>query len=532
MKREKLLNAIGEIDDDLIFDAVHDKKKRGNWPKWGKFAAVAVLAFCVGVGIFTANTVYSGILRLGGFGTVAADSIVLLDVNPSIAFTVDAKERIVKAEGLNEDGRLVLDGMDFTGADMTLAVNAVVGSMLQKGYLSDLQNAILVSVENEDAEKSAALQKRVSDIIGNALQEGNLDGTVLSQTLSDTGSLEQMARDYQISMGKAALIQEVMAQDKTLTAEKLAPLSITEIALISQSKSLSSGTVTQNGTASNKAYISQDAAMEIAYSHAGVNAQDVTKVKAEFDSDDGIMVYEIEFLAGNQKYECDIDARTGQIVKYEVESTGMPPAGTQQPSDAQQPSGTGQPADTQPSSQTTPPPAQTQQPSGAQQPAGQYIGEESAKEAALTHANVSADTVDYMNAWLEYDDGYPEHYEVEFFVGSMEYEYEIDMYTGAVLKCDMENKDSHHGGQRDPEHGDVPGTGSGASAGDIGAEAAKQAALSHAGLAASDIRKLEIDFDYDDGLAVYEVEFECNGYEYEYEIDAVTGAVLKYEIDD
>ena len=514
MKNERILHAIGEIDDDLITDAANDARKRRNWIKWGSLAAV--LALCVTAGLLAANVLHPGILRLGSLWGSAANSIVLLDVNPSIALTVDADERIVTAEGLNEDGRLILEGMDFTGADITVAVNAVIGSMLQKGYLSDLQNAILVSVENDDAERSSALQERVSAIIGNALQNGNVEGTVLSQSLNDTAGLEQMAQAYNISLGKAALIQEVMALDATLTAEKLAPLSITEIALISQSKNLAPTALTQNGTASNKAYISQDAAIEIAYAYANVDAQNVTGIKAEFDSDDGIMIYEIEFRAGTTEYECEIDARTGQVVKYETESKDNPnPPGTaQQPSNTQPPTGTQQPSNTQQ-------PAGTQQPSNTQQPADQYIGEEAAKEAALAHANISADSVSYINAWLSYDDGRPEHYEVEFAVGSARYEYEIDMYSGNVLKYESENTGRHNSNQHHTS-----------SSADIGAEAAKEAALSHAGLTAEQVSKLKAKYDYDDGYALYEVEFECNGYEYEYEIDAATGAILKYEIDD
>lgn len=529
MKREKLLHAIGEIDDDLILDAVHDTKKRRNWMKWGSLAAMLVL--CVSAGIFTANALHPGLLPFGIRGGSAADSIVLLDVNPSIALTVDAEERIVTAQGLNEDGRLILEGMNFTGADITVAVNAVIGSMLQKGYLSDMQNAILVSVENDDAERSAALQKRVCDLIGTALQDGNLEGSVLSQTLSDTSNLEQLAQTYHISLGKAALIQEVMALDTTLTVEKLAPLSITEIALISQSKNLSSDTVTQNGMASNKAYIGQDAAIKIAADYANVNAQDATGMKAEFDSDDGIMVYEIEFFIGTMKYEFDIDARTGQIVKYETEGVGAPnsggnsvqvPSGTQQPANTQTPSDTQQPSNTQS-------PSSTQQPSNTQSPSSQYIGEDAAKEAALTHANISADSVNYINAWIDYDDGRPEHYEVEFVVDNLEYQYEIDLYSGTVLAYEMENQDHHnvphHGSDTDQAHANGQAT-------DIGAEAAKGAALSHAGLAASQVSKLKADYDYDDGIAIYEVEFDYNGYEYEYKIDASTGTILEYEIDD
>lgn len=520
MKNEKLLNAIGEIDDDLIISAVRDTGKKKIWLKWGSLAAVLVLGISLGFlgARISSDSRSNNNVQIvdsqrdgtpdtessvpgNGMSLAAANSIVILDVNPSISLTVDGDEKIVSAEGLNEDGRSVLSEMNLEGVDITVAVNAVMGSMLQKGYLSDLQNAILVSVENEDAEKSAALQERVSALIESAFQNGNLEGSVLSQALNDTAALEEIARNYNISLGKAALIQEVMAQDASLTAESLAPLSITEIALISQSRNFYSDNLTQNGTPSDKAYISREAALEIALDHAKVNADNASGIEVEFDSDDGIMVYEVEFLVGTVKYECDIDARTGQVVKYETENKGMSGQGSNL----------------------------SQSPSDAQQPAGQYIGEEAAMEAALANAGLSADAVDYINCWLEYDDGHPEHYEVEFAAGNVKYEYEIDLYSGTVLELKAENDGRYHTDDRwhDGSHHDTAD-----SSADIGADAAKEAALSHAGLTASQVTKLKAEYDYDDGVAVYEVEFKYKGYEYEYKINAAAGTILEYEIDD
>ena len=58
-------------------------------------------------------------------------------------------------------------------------------------------------------------------------------------------------------------------------------------------------------------------------------------------------------------------------------------------------------------------------------------------------------------------------------------------------------------------------------------EAAESAAFAHAGLDASQVTMGEVDFDYEDGRMVYELEFYANGAEYEYDIDASTGAVVK-----
>ena len=61
----------------------------------------------------------------------------------------------------------------------------------------------------------------------------------------------------------------------------------------------------------------------------------------------------------------------------------------------------------------------------------------------------------------------------------------------------------------------------------IGHKAAIKAALAHAKLQESDVRWLKCELDREDGIMVYEVEFKKDGFEYDYDIDAKTGKVLK-----
>ena len=67
------------------------------------------------------------------------------------------------------------------------------------------------------------------------------------------------------------------------------------------------------------------------------------------------------------------------------------------------------------------------------------------------------------------------------------------------------------------------------SKGYIGADKAKSIALKHAALSASKVRGLKAELDKDDGIMVYEVEFRYGNYEYDYEINAKTGAIIDYE---
>ena len=99
-----------------------------------------------------------------------------------------------------------------------------------------------------------------------------------------------------------------------------------------------------------------------------------------------------------------------------------------------------------------------------------------------------------------------------------EYDYEIDAATGAVISFDY-----------DADHYTPPQTGTGTS---VTAEQAKAKALAHAGLTSSQVTFVQCKLDWDDGRQVYDVEFYTTDYkEYDYEIDAATGAVISFDYD-
>ena len=140
---------------------------------------------------------------------------------------------------------------------------------------------------------------------------------------------------------------------------------------------------------------------------------------------------------------------------------------------------------------------------------------EQAKSAALTHAGVDAADAVFLKAQPEWDDGQA-RYEVEFYAGNVEYDYEIDAVTGAVLSFD-----------RDIEDYVIPTTPV-TSDELISMDEAKLIAL---GQAPEGTTVVQCELDRDDGRYRYELELRNGRTEYECEIDAVTGAVLKWESD-
>ena len=459
---EEIRSATPDISDRLSLSP-HEKRtevikmsKSNKIKKWiiGASAA-AVIALAAGIG-FAGNQYFS------------VATVIGIDVNPSIELRVNKNDTVVKALALNSDAEIILDEMKLKGVDCDVAVNALIGSMLRHGYIDELKNSILISVDNPDAQKSAKLEERLINEINSILSGSSVEPAVMAQSVSDDASIKSLAEQYGISVGKATLIQKICNADPTKTFESLAGLSVNDLYLIAETKSISTENSVTQGTPSSASYITADEAEQAALSHAGISSSDVSYITCELDFDDGIMVYEVEFISGNTEYEYDINAIDKSVLKFSTERA-----------DNYSQSGQG----------------------GSSGNAGS-ITEAEAQQAAFSHAGVSGATV--IKAEYDRDDN---KYEIEFIAGNYKYEYEISASDGRVIESEKEA---------------VKSSGTAYS---VSADEARQKALSHAGV--TDPYEFEIDYDRDDNK--YEVEFKSGGYEYSYDINAATGEILKSE---
>ena len=393
-------------------------------------------------------------------------SVVSLDVNPSIQLQVNSSEKVLKIQALNAEAQEVLADMPLEGTHLNVAVNAIVGSLLQHGYLDSISSAILISVEDADIQRASRLQQELTDQVGAALLNQQSQASILSQTLTSDQQLQDQAAQNNISVGKAALIQAIQ-KNGDFTFDQLAALSVEELSQMAKSQA-------------SQMPIGRDEALEIAKTHAGLTDAGLTwEVDPELD--EVPPHYEVELHQGGQEYEYKIQAYTGEVLYNNTK---------QDDDDDSAPAVTG----------TT------------------DIGTEKAKSIALEAAGVTASQVRNLRVERDYDDGRLE-YEIEFYVGRTEYDYVISGVDGTILEQDVEQEGGSHTTQ--PTQ---PSTGS-----DIGAEKAKSIALSHAGFTASQVQRLKVEKDYDDGRLEYEVEFYAGTTEYDYTISGTDGTILKQD---
>lgn len=269
-------------------------------------------------------------------------------------------------------------------------------------------------------------------------------------------------------------------------------------------------------------YIGIDAAKAIALESAGITEAAATFSTAGLDMQNGIYYYAVDFTANGLSYEYDIDAITGVIIDTKAPKTavGLPATGMDTPASSTPEASLVTTPATVPEAVT----AATGQTGTAQTATGQTgtatqttagVTEARAKEIALAHAGLTESQVTFIRSKLEFDDG-RQCYEVEFYgTDYTEYDYSIDASTGEIVSYDYDAE------------GYAPPVSSGTT---ISASQAKEIALAKVpGATVNNI--YEFKQDWDDGRIEYEGSIYYSGMEYEFTIDAYSGAIREWEVE-
>ena len=171
---------------------------------------------------------------------------------------------------------------------------------------------------------------------------------------------------------------------------------------------------------------------------------------------------------------------------------------------------------------------------GCSQPSSQaeYIGLDAAKAIALGAGGVAESAATFTTTGLDRQNG-TDFYAIDFTAGGQGYEYDIGAVSGIIISGPRDDAAASASPQPSPSADPSPSpTASQSGSGTITEAQARQIALHHAGLSASQVTFLKSSLDYDDGRQVYDVEFYSSDYtEYDYEIDAATGDILSYDSD-
>ena len=250
-----------EMVDDIV---PRQYPRRNLWPRR---LVAAVLLLCLCAGGFFAYTWFS------------VKAIISIDINPGISLSLNRYEYVINAQPLNDDGADVLDDLNLERLDLDTALNALIGAMNRKGYLSEGATAS-VFVSGKDEDYNQKLYREVSE-----------DFAHLAPSMVTQQADSQQPSDDQQPQSNETQTDNTQTQQPTETT----PQQSTDTA------------------------VSLEQAQQLALQKAGLSDSEVTWKKLEQDEDDGHIVYELEFISGRTEYDCEIDAATGNFLKFEQE---------------------------------------------------------------------------------------------------------------------------------------------------------------------------------------------------------------------
>ena len=246
-------------------------------------------------------------------------------------------------------------------------------------------------------------------------------------------------------------------------------------------------------TGGQSAYIGVEDAKAAALSAAQVDSADAQFSVAELWDHDGEQYYEVDFTAGGQEYHYAIDAVTGMVIESGTGAAAQQSAAVQGGVSTQQgTAGDGQ------------------------------IGEDEAKRIALEDAGISESNASSLTVELDEDDGVVV-YDAEFLVISdqsavKEYDYEIDATTGEIRSKDNETERIVY--TTGKIYSDQPET-------TLTEEEVRSIAL--AKVPGATEKDISLSLDRDDGRMSYEGKIIFEGTEYDFEIDAYSGAIREWD---
>lgn len=302
--------------------------------------------------------------------------------------------------------------------------------------------------------------------------------------------------------------------------------------------------------------ITLEEAKEIAFNHANIDGSKALFDDEEYDQRHN--EYELEFRVDNTEYEYDIDAASGKILEAEKDVDDDYKAKNKSSEKSKE----------------------------------EFISMNEAKQIAFEHAGVSGDNAVFDDSELDKDD---RKYELEFHVDGVEYEVDIHAVTGKVLEFERDELDSHKANkqaQKSVKSEEKLTTNPKPKAENKTQEQPKQApaqkqqskkkvqpqqkqeskqqpkqqqkqeqpkqqpkqpkqqqskqtnqnngisrdqalsiAMNHIGVSRNQLSDLEIELDSDDGVKYYEIEFEVNDIEYEFDISFSNGSIIDFEVD-
>ena len=264
-------------------------------------------------------------------------AVVSIEVNPSVALSLNRFSYVINTRANNDDGAELLDDLSLNNLKLDTALNALIGAMDREGYLTPSAQ-VNIFVDGKDDDYNRNLYQQVTDSFSHLLpsqapqeetkeQEDTpqmlLEEQVKQICLSHAGVQAAQASFQSISLqqGEQPVYQLLFTAAGSSYSYRIDPYSGQVLSYErTEETAAQQNTPPASAPAQPQAEpksVSLEQAKQLALQKAGLSGQTVTWEKAELDEEDGISYYELEFTFSQSEYECEVDAGSGNILKFE-----------------------------------------------------------------------------------------------------------------------------------------------------------------------------------------------------------------------
>ena len=217
-------------------------------------------------------------------------SVVDLTVNPSFALVLNRGDQVRNVTALNGDAEAILEGRSYRGWTLEATVENLLDGLAAQGYLTSADDAVDVAVNSKDADHGRALRETVERCVAEKLSGFSQPDVPAPSPTSGTVATPvptPIATPYSTPVPTPA------ATPVPTPAPTPAP------------------TPTPSPQPTDP--LSEEAVGDILRQRL----PEAVLKELELDEDDGRWIYEAKLRHGDLKYEIELDAFTGEILKWE-----------------------------------------------------------------------------------------------------------------------------------------------------------------------------------------------------------------------
>lgn len=223
-------------------------------------------------------------------------SSIFMAINPEVEMVLNRNGQVLEVSGVNEDGVALLEGYEPPSEDKVEVANDLVDRAIEMGFLAE-GGRVSIAIETPDQ----VLFEQYGVELRNEL-DGRISITIEITDLENrrpAGETETPPEDQEPSPVPESEPEPAPAPEPEPEPAP-APAPAPEAPAPPQMISLAE-------------------AKQIAFNHAGVNGANAEFDEEDLETDDGITYYDLEFDIGEDEYQYEINAYTGEIIDYDID---------------------------------------------------------------------------------------------------------------------------------------------------------------------------------------------------------------------